>query len=71
MCQTTEELRAAILALKEEDPDFFVELIGSVVKDNLYIKEQRRDFYADHNSHVNPKLSWGPSPGESDDFSYA
>ncbi len=71
MCQTTEELRAAILALRAEDPEFLADLIGDVVKDNLHIKEQQRDFYADHNSHVNPKLAWGPSWNESDDFSYA
>ena len=59
MCQTTEELRAAILALRAEDPEFLADLIGDVVKDNLHIKEQQRDFYADHSSHVNPKLSWG------------
>ena len=71
MCQTTDELRAAILALKEEDPDFFVELIGSVVRENLNIREQSRDFYAPRDSHVNPMLSWGPSERESIGFSYA
>ena len=30
MCQTTEELRAAILALRAEDPEFFADLIGDV-----------------------------------------
>ena len=66
-----DELKKAILHIAKTDPDFFAELIGEVVKDNLHIKEQQRDFYADHNSHVNPKLSWGPSWNESDDFSYA
>lgn len=66
-----DELKKAILRIAKTDSDFFADLIGEVVKGNLHIKEQQRDFYADFNSHVNPKLSWGPSPGESDDFSYA
>ena len=66
-----DELKKAILHIAKTDSDFFADLIGEVVKGNLHIKEQQRDFYADFNSHVNPKLSWGPSPGESDDFSYA
>ena len=71
MCQTTDELRDAILALKEEDPDFFADLIGSIVKENLHIQEQTRDFYAPRDSHVNPMLSWGSTEGESTGFSYA
>lgn len=66
-----DELKKAILHIAKTDPDFFADLIGEVVKDNLHIKEQERDFYADYNSHVNPELSWGPSPRESDTFSYA
>ena len=66
-----DELKKAILHIAKTDPDFFADLIGEVVKDNLHIKEQERDFYAPRDSWVNPELSWGPSPRESDTFSYA
>lgn len=66
-----DELKKAILHIAKTDPDFFADLIGEVVKDNLHIKEQQRDFYAPRDSWVNPELSWGPSYRESDDFSHA
>ncbi len=66
-----DELKKAILHIAKTDPDFFAELIGEVVKDNLHIKEQQRDFYETRDSWVKPELSWGPSPRESDTFSYA
>lgn len=68
---TTDELKAQILLIAQSDPDFFRELIGSVIKENLHIREQERDFYAPRDSHVNPCLSWGESPREADTFSYA
>lgn len=67
----TAELKAAIAQLAKDDPDFFRDLIGAVVKENLHIREQERDFYAARDSHVNPMLSWGESPRTSDVFSYA
>ena len=68
---TTTELKALILQLAQDDPDFFRDLIGEVVKENLHIREQERDYYAARDSHVNPMLSWGESPRTSDVFSYA
>lgn len=67
----TVELKAAIAQLAKDDPDFFRDLIGDIVKENLHIQEQERDFYAPRDSHVNPCLSWGESPREADTFSYA
>lgn len=67
----TAQLKAAILQLAQEDPDFFRELVGDIVKQNLHIGEQERDFYAPRDSHVNPMLSWGESPRTANGFSYA
>lgn len=71
MTMTTDELKAAITKIMKDDPDFFTDLIGEVVKENLHIQEQTRDYYADRNSWVNPQLTWGPTNRESDTFSYA
>lgn len=66
-----DELKKAILRIAKTDPDFFADLIGDVVKENLHIGEQQRDYYAPRDSWVNPELSWGPSPRQSDTFSSA
>lgn len=68
---TTDELKKLILQVAQEDPEFFRELVGDIVKQNLHIGEQERDFYAARDSHVNPQLSWGETSRTADTFSYA
>ncbi len=54
-----DELKKAILHIAKTDPDFFADLIGEVVKDNLHIKEQERDFYAPHDFMGQPGIVVG------------
>lgn len=66
---TSNELKEAIRQLKEDDPEFLIDLVGNIVTSHLVIKEQKRDFYEGMNAPIKPKLIWETSYG-SNEFSY-
>lgn len=51
-----QELKAALVLLQQEDPQFLADLVGAVVKENLSIERQQQD-YSDVGP-ASPELRW-------------
>lgn len=67
----TQQLKSLLKELYLEEPEFFVDLVGEIVRDNLGIHEQRRGNYDDWEKPVNPELRWGSNCQVAEAFSWA
>lgn len=65
------ELKEAIRKIAKEEPEFFTELVGEIIQENLHIKERDRDFYESRDTVVSHRLAWGTDSKSATEFSQA